>query len=73
MMTREEEIIDFLKNSHIFKEPAHYNVWQINHFSKGPKWNKPIYTTDKEMLSLEKNGKIKHYWFKDHGNCYYVI
>lgn len=72
-MNKEEKIIDFLKNSHFFEEPACYNVWQINHFSAGPKYNDPINTTDKEMLLLEQNGKIKHYYTKDHGNCYYVV
>lgn len=72
-MNRTEQIIDFLKNSHIFEEPAHYNVWQINAFSAGPKWNNPLNVTEKEMLLLERNGKIKHYYTKDHGNCYYVV
>lgn len=72
-MDRETEIINFLKNSHIFTDPASYNVWQINAFSAGPKYNQPINTTDKEMLLLERNGKIKHYHTKDHGNCYYAV
>ena len=77
-MNREEEIIDFLKNSNCFKNdpdgtPAHYNVWQINAFSAGPFWNHPLNVTGKEMLKLEAKGRIKHFHFKDHGNCYYVV
>lgn len=71
-MNRTEEIIDFLKNSHIFTEPACYNVWQINAFSKGPKWNKPLNVTEKEMLNLAKIKKVDFIYTKDHGNCYYV-
>lgn len=72
-MSRIEQIIDFLNNSHIFEEPAHYNVWQINHFSAGPKWNNPLNVTEKEMLELSKTGQIDFLTTKDHGNCYYTI
>ena len=46
-MNREEEIIDFLKNSNCFRNdpdgtPAHYNVWQINAFSAFNRYQKSL-------------------------------
>ena len=76
-MNRIEQIKDFLENCHIFEDgvelPAHYNVWQINAFSAGPKWNCPLNVTEKEMLSLAHEGVVNFVYGKDHGNCYYVV
>lgn len=73
-MNRKELIINFLKQDNILvsigKRPEnikpHYNLRQINIFSG-------LKVTQNELDSLEKQGLINHYWFYDHGNCYYVI
>lgn len=80
-MTEHQTLIyNFLKYHHL-EEPdfcpigmdrlendifPHYNCKQIELFGN-------IHTTKKEMSKMEKLGLVKHYWFKDHGNCYYAI
>ena len=81
MTERFKQIYDFLHlnyfdyksetypSTNLFNEegiPAHYNCAQINMWSN-------LNVTEKEMKAMEKAGLVKHFWFKDHGNCYYAI
>ncbi len=71
-MNRFEQIYNFLKNTdylvHGFLSsvPIHYNCKQINMFSN-------LNVKESELKQMERLGMIKHFWFKDHGNCYYAI
>ena len=46
--------------------PVHYNCDQINMWSD-------LNVRESELKAMEKSGLVKHFWFKDHGNCYYAI
>ena len=46
--------------------PVHYNCDQINMWSN-------LSVKENELKAMEEQGLVKHFWFKDHGNCYYAI
>ena len=46
--------------------PVHYNCHQINMWSN-------LNVKEYELKNMEKLGLVKHFWFKDHGNCYYAV
>ncbi len=73
MTNREQLIYDFLKNSRFLltlseddTKQQHYNVRQINLFSK-------LRVTETELKALEDKGYLTHTFTKYHGNCYYAL
>ena len=46
--------------------PIHYNCDQINMWSN-------LNVKEKELKAMEKLNLVGHFYFKDHGNCYYAI
>lgn len=72
LMERFKAIYNFLKTSDYLIHdintsiPRHYNCHQINIFSN-------LNVKEIELKQMEKLGMIKHFWFKEYGNCYYAV